>query len=295
MKVAACLIARNEARFLLEWMAYNLVLGFDEILIYDNESVDETRQLVGHARKVDPRIRYFAWPDIPGRAPQLRAYNHALRHSDADWIAFIDADEFIVLREHDRIGDFLAGFDDSTGGVGLHWRIFGSSGHRTYSDDLVIRRFVRCAAGFETFVKSIVRRNAVANIRVHFARLSSGTYVAANGEPVEAGRRIKPVPTPLPAWINHYILKSVEEYQAKASRGNAHRAPDAANKRARFTPDYWDRFDRNEAEDLAIARLIPAVEIEMKRLSSPASADAAGSDREAFGAGPGIAGAYRRA
>ena len=145
MKVAVCLLARDEARGLLEWMAYNLVLGFDEILIYDNDSIDGTRQLVEHAGKVDPRIRYFAWPDIPGRAPQRRAYNHALRRSDADWIAFIDADEFIVLREHDRIGDFLARFDDSIGGVCLHWRIFGSSGHQAYANDLVIRRFARCA------------------------------------------------------------------------------------------------------------------------------------------------------
>ncbi len=275
MKVAVCLLARDEARGLLEWMAYNLLLGFDEILIYDNDSIDGTRQLVEQARKVDPRIRYIAWPDIPGRAPQRRAYNHALRRSDADWIAFIDADEFIVLREHDSIGDFLAGFDDSIGGVCLHWRIFGSSGHKTYAKDLVIRRFARCAAAYHPLVKSIVRRSAVAQMRVHFAMLSSGIYVTADGTQVEAQCQVTPIPSDLPASINHYLLKSVEEYHAKVARGEGHRAPDSPQKRAKFTPDFWDRFDRNEAEDPAIARLIPAVEAEMKRLSSPATADAA--------------------
>ena len=295
MKVAVCLLARDEGRFLLEWIAYNLVLGFDEILIYDNDSVDGTRRLVRQARKIDPRIRYFAWPDIPRRAPQRRAYNHALRRTDADWIAYIDADEFIVLREHDRIGDFLAGFDDSINGVCLHWRIFGSSGHKTYESDLVIRRFQRCAATYHPHVKSIVRRSAVAEVRVHVAKLSSGTYATADGTEVEASYSMTPIPTHHPASINHYLLKSAEEYQAKIARGEGHMAPDSPHKRAKFTPDFWDRFDRNEAEDPAIARFIPAVEIEMKRLSAPATADAAGSDREAFGAGPGIAGAYRRA
>ena len=272
MKIAVCLIARDEGRYLLEWMAYNLVLGFDEILIYDNDSIDGTRDLVRQACNADRRIRYFPWPDIPGRPPQLRAYNHALKHTDADWIAFIDTDEFIVLREHDRIGDFLAGFDDSIGAVRLHWRIFGSSGHQTFANDLVIRRFIRCAPSYDRLVKSIVRRSAVAHMRFHVAELSSGTYATAGGT---AGRRISPVPSGPPASINHYSLKSVEEYQAKVARGSADKSPGAPDRGYRYTPEYWDRFDRNEAEDLTIARLIPAVEIEMKRLGSPAAADAA--------------------
>lgn len=276
MKVAVCLLARDEARCLLEWMAYNLVLGFDEILVYDNDSIDGTRQLVEHARKVDPRIRYFAWPDIPGRAPQRPAYNHALRRSDADWIAFIDADEFIVLRQHDRIGDFLAGFDDRIGAVCLHWRIFGSSGHKTYANDLVIRRFARCAERYHPLVKSIVRRSAVAQMRVHFAMLASGICVGADGRQVEARCNIRPIPSEHPASINHYVLKSAEEYQAKVARGAGNWPLDSPRKRAKFTPDFWVRFDRNEAEDPTIARLIPAVEAEMKRLSSPLNANVAG-------------------
>ena len=267
MKVAVCLLARDEARAILEWMAYNLVLGFDEILIYDNDSVDKTRQVVEQASRADPRIRYVAWPDIPGHAPQIRAYSHALKRTDADWMAFIDTDEFIVLREHDSIKTFLAGFDDGVGAVCLNWCIFGSSGHKTYTNDLVIRRFTRCAATYHQQSKSLVRCSAVAHMGVHNAHLSSGTYADANGKWIDPRCTIRPVPSDhQAASINHYLLKSVEEYQAKAARGDSHRAPDSPQKRSRFTPDFWDTFDRNEAEDLAIARLIPAVETEMTRL-----------------------------
>jgi hypothetical protein len=112
-------------------------------------------------------------------------------------------------------------------------------------------------------------------MRPHVARLSSGIYVAADGRQVEAQCSITPIAPDHPASINHYLLKSLEEFQAKVARGEGHKAPDSPQKRSKFTPDFWDRFDRNEAEDLAIARFIPAVEIEMKRLGSPATADAA--------------------
>lgn len=300
-KIAVCLIARDEERYLLEWMAYNLVLGFDEILVYDNDSIDGTRRLVERAGEADRRIRLVPWPDVPGRPPQVAAYNHALANTDADWIAFIDADEFIVLREHDTIGEFLAGFDELAGAVCLHWRVFGSSGHATHADDLVVRRFTRCATDYNGHVKSIVRRSSMARMHIHVGKLSSGLYVDANGAQVTPTAKIQPVPSRHPASINHYVLKSAEEYQAKVVRGEGNKAPDAPDKRAKFTPDFWPAHDQNDVEDSAIARFIPALEIEMARLLSPARPVAEGRSgawrrlktlyRTALRSGPGRRGA----
>jgi glycosyltransferase involved in cell wall biosynthesis len=275
-KSAVCLIAKDEERYLLEWMAYNMVLGFDEILVYDNDSADGTRRLVEQASETDRRIRYVPWPDVPGHSPQLAAYNHALANTDADWIAFIDADEFIVLREHDTIGDFLAGFDESTGAVCLYWRLFGSSGQTAYADDLVIRRFTRCGTGSNPHVKSIVRRSCMAQMHIHVGSLSSGTYVDANGTPVTPHFKIEPIPSRHPASINHYVLKSAEEYRVKVERGEGSKAPESPYRRAKFTPEFWADHDRNEVEDAAIGRFIPALEIEMARLLQPSAPAADG-------------------
>lgn len=268
-KIAVCLIAKDERRYLLEWMAYNLVLGFDEILVYDNDSVDGTRRLVEQASEANRRIRHVPWPGMPGRSPQVTAYNHALGNTDADWIAFIDADEFIVLREHDTIGEFLAGFDEAAGAVCLHWRLFGSSGHAAYADDLVIRRFTRCDRSYNSHVKSIVRRSCMAQMHIHVGRLSSGIYVDANGAPVTPGYCVEPVPSRHPASINHYVLKSAEEYRNKVARGPGGKAPDSPDRRAKFTPEFWVDHDRNDVEDTTISRFIPALEIEMVRLLPP--------------------------
>jgi hypothetical protein len=266
-KIAVCLIARDEGRYLIEWIAYNLVLGFDEILIYDNDSIDDSRQIIEQTSEVDRRIRHIPWPDVPGLSPQATAYNHALGNTDADWIAFVDADEFIVLHEHDTIADFLSGFDESTGAVCLHWRLFGSSGHTAYTDDLVVRRFTRCAREYYHHVKSIARRSCMTQMHIHTGRLSSGTYVDATGAPVTPSHKVLPVPTRPPASINHYVLKSAEEYQAKAARGEGSKPPDSPARHAKFTPEFWARHDQNHVEDTAIARFIPALEREMARLA----------------------------
>ncbi len=60
---------------------------------------------------------------------QLTAYNHAVQNfiSPFEWAAFIDGDEFIVLRQHTTIHDFLFDFKDEVA-VSLNWYAFGHNG-----------------------------------------------------------------------------------------------------------------------------------------------------------------------
>lgn len=83
--------------------------GFTEVLVYDNDSTDGTTDLL---RALDDagELVHLPWPHLVGPRPQRLAYEHARRHSDADWIAFFDADEFLVLRQDAGIADFLARF-----------------------------------------------------------------------------------------------------------------------------------------------------------------------------------------
>lgn len=276
--VAACLIAKDEGRYLAEWLAYYSLLGFDEILVYNNASSDNTAAIVKRASANDPRIRHIPWPDIPGRAPQVPAYNNALRRTRADWIAFVDADEFIVLKEHDSIHDFLAGFDEDTGAVCINWLLFGSSGHENYVDDLVIRRFTRCAAPdyiLNGIVKSIVRPSAARHMHAHAPVLTRGRYCLSDGRATGLHRFAKAdAIAHHPAQINHYVVKSNEEYRAKIARGVAGKPPDAPDRTVKFTDEFWLTRDRNEAVDHSIAPMIPKVEREMRRLMANPAHDA---------------------
>jgi glycosyltransferase involved in cell wall biosynthesis len=288
-KVAACIMVKNEGQSLAEWLAYNIVLGFDEILVYDNASTDSTAAIVRRARANDSRVRYFRWPDVPGQSPQVPAYNDALQRTTADWVAFIDIDEFIVLKEHDSIGDFLADFDEDTGAVCIHWLVFGSSGHETHDDDdLVIRRFTQCARpdfSVNRHVKSIVRPSAVRRMLVHAPELSRGQYRSSNGRVITLSVFARAVPVvDHPAQINHYVLKSREEYRVKTARGGAGYAADDPDRRSKFTEQFWAEHDRNETVDYAIVPMIPKVEEEIRRLMANNARDAGSEDLRLHGA-----------
>lgn len=45
IKVVACARTRDRGRFLPEWVTYHWAMGVDEIAIYDDGSVDDTREV----------------------------------------------------------------------------------------------------------------------------------------------------------------------------------------------------------------------------------------------------------
>ena len=43
--MAACVRTKDFGRFLPEWIAYHYAIGVDEMAIYDDDSVDNTKQV----------------------------------------------------------------------------------------------------------------------------------------------------------------------------------------------------------------------------------------------------------
>src|SRR5215471_16370372 len=106
-RLAICAIVKNEYDYLLEWIAYHRVVGVDHFLIYNNcdKSDDGTTKLLQQLQK-KRIVDVVAWPDQPNwrrrnqkfNRPQIPAYYDGIARlrSKADWVAFIDVDEFIV-------------------------------------------------------------------------------------------------------------------------------------------------------------------------------------------------------
>lgn len=265
-----CLIAKNEGSYLIEWMAYYLVLGFDRLLIYDNGSTDNTREIVENAKLNDDRIEYIPWPDVKGYSPQISAYNDVISRTNTEWIAFFDADEFLVLKENDTIGEFLDKFDYSTAAITFNWLIFGSSGHERYKDDLIIRRFTRCSNSkfkFNYYIKTIVRKNAIKYMQIHTPELNYGSYKNASGQPVKLDNYVCTTAiSHSVAQINHYVLKSREEFFKKIDKGEACYPPNSNQRFTKFTDGFWDEHDRNENVDFSISKMIRPTINMMNRL-----------------------------
>jgi len=265
-------IAKNEQRSIAEWIAYHRCIGFDQIIVYDNGSTDGTASIINHISRLDSAVIYKYWPDRIGQAPQLAAYADAQQAYDAKWLAFFDIDEFLVLRHHDSVNDYLGEMKEEVGAIALNWLIFGSSGQIQPGVGLVMDRFVKCASrrhGKNLFCKTIVRSAAVAKMSVHTATLNWGYYAASTGRRTSMMSDAKTSAVCHDgAQLNHYLLKSWEEFKEKRERGNAARAPAARdkfshrgnslrrpNKRSKDPNDeYWIRHDLNSRTNLAILR-----------------------------------------
>jgi hypothetical protein len=145
-------------------------------------------------------------------------HNDTIRNFDTNWIARIDIDEFIVLKQHRDINEFLEPYKEF-GGVGINWRIFGTSGHIKKPEGLVRDNYTwrfpdDCGVlnGGNSHLKTIIRREFC--IAVHHAHFCRSTRPIVNEDfqvcvdAWTASSRTKAV-------INHYLTKSIEEWDVK--------------------------------------------------------------------------------
>ena len=263
MRVGIAAIVKNEAPYLREWIAFHREIGVTDFFIADNDSTDGTEELL----KDLARKKHIVRLRVPGIAKQVPAYNHILLKFGArcDWLAFIDADEFL-LPESGNVTGYLETLTDKTiGAVTVSWAIYGSSGHETRTDGLVIERFTRRGrqqAFRNRLCKSIVRPYAIVKMSgAHRAVMKEGFIeVTSDGVPTDPSVLLSDSP---PVWVgirlNHYIIKSREEYITnKQPRGMADRD-------VRRGPDFFKAHDLNFVSDPMPARLVAATKKRMIR------------------------------
>lgn len=263
-----CVLVKDEAHCILEWIAYHKALGFDRIVLYDNESEPAQSELIRALGRAG-EIVYRYWPRI-GEQPQRTAYADALAQARTEWIGFLDSDEFLVLKQDRFLRAFLERFSPEHSAVVINWRIFGSGGQRRFAPGLVIERFTQCAAeDFDTnrHVKTIARVRAVKATHAHCCELTEGAIVDARGEPVEIkDLTFTRTPSLSLAQVNHYVIKSAEEYSWKARRGRSDLPDGHPEKYAKYTDDVFAWHDRNEEVDESALRMVGWTRWEMHRL-----------------------------
>jgi Glycosyl transferase family 2 len=253
-RIALCAIVRNEIRSLVEWLAHHKALGFTEVLIYDNESTDGTTEAL-IALDEAGELLHLPWPHSVGDRPQRLAYEHARKNCEADWIAFFDADEFLVLHEDVRIGDFLARLAPDVSAVAVNWIVFSSGGQQNYRAAPVMERFTDAlpeGAAQNRTVKAIGRRERLAGTGIHRVSVAEGRYVMPSGrDAVFGGLTAVVAPEVSVAALHHYAVKSAEEFAEKRARGHANsQFPD--QKRAKLDSRLAE-FDAGGVQNLDLA------------------------------------------
>lgn len=265
LAIVTCI--KNEGEDLVEWLCFHRHIGVSRFVIYDNLSTDATQRILSSVPFRDEIIvRRIARP-----SPQKAAFADAVqRFRDVlDWVAFIDGDEFIVPLGDTPLVEKLVELEASgVDGFGIHWRIFGSSGHETRPAGLVTESFTRRAIDrhdANKHVKSILRLSKVETmVTQHYFR-TSGTYLLDDGSqpPADFVGRASQASYEQGFAVHHYITKSHEQCLAKISRGRP--KPSWSGKKYR-PPSYWSSYDRNDMEDVRAAEVIAPIRDEVLRL-----------------------------
>ena len=165
----------------------------------------------------------------PSNRTQLYVYDYCIEHfrHQHTWIAFIDIDEFLILRDA-AAGTSLPAFlrqYEGYGGLAVHWRVFGSSGHVVRPEGSLLGSFHRCLPADQEHnqhVKTIANTRHVVHVGLdphHFVYQPPYTAVNELGLPVLGARGVHPTTDRIA--LHHYALKSLQEYEAKMARGSA--------------------------------------------------------------------------
>ena len=226
MKIAIIAIAKNEELYINEWINYHLNLGFDNIIICDNDD-----ELILPSIVTDNRVIIEDYTGIYG--VQQMAYQQSFRKykEQYDWILLIDIDEFLVLDKHKDVKEFLSSFDDNVDCIKLCWK------HFTDNEELDVidgnyNVFDRFKTVIETnrdnFVKQFIKTSSIDDDiieRIHQHDILSHkiTTVDSLGNKCHMNRMLNKVVYGN-AWVNHYKTKTIGEFiRQKYFRGGPNR------------------------------------------------------------------------
>ncbi|GHV82027.1 hypothetical protein AGMMS49991_05850 [Spirochaetia bacterium] len=217
-------IARNEAPYISEWIEYHKLVGVEKFYIYDNKSDDNLKEVLNSYIEDGTVIyTYFPGDGKPGFTQQHLCYIDAIRNykHQTRWLAIIDLDEFIVPVKDKTITDFLKDFTFYSQII-MRWIIYGSSGHKTKPDGLVIENYKNRADESDTrWTKVIVNPRSVMAPKTH-ACFVCGFTVDENKHIVKPEKFMdtnRPDLSMDKIRINHYYTKSLEEYLNKGKHG----------------------------------------------------------------------------
>lgn len=210
MKLALVCIAKNEDNYIKEWVSYHKKLGFDDIFIFENNWKSNIIENNVITIKFD------------GEVKQISAYNTFIDRfkSDYDWVLFIDVDEFVVLKKHKNIKEFIKDYQNVENGLAINWVLFGHNNHDTVINNnySVLERFTKRQNGVNQHTKTFLKlkNHGLIMVDPHHPNV-----MLRDTNFNEVNTALNPNGTTDIIQLNHYFCKTLEEFTKKIDRGRA--------------------------------------------------------------------------
>jgi len=219
---------KQDNEYLIEFTDHYLKLGFDKIVFLDNNDDDSIKpsdvlmdyMVVDRVEMIDYRNMNFD--------DTLFKYSFYCNY-DFAWVLFADDDEFLELRKHASIREFLASFNADATKILFNNRHYGDNNQIFYKPGNVMDRFPEPLpldlsmpgdSGpivHNSAIKSIIKKKQAEEIRVTSHCLIDDTpHYNADNQIVELEHGLWRVSneniTYETACIKHYCTKSLEEF-----------------------------------------------------------------------------------
>jgi hypothetical protein len=269
MKYLMITSMRNEAPYILEWLAYHSSIGVDGFLVYSNDCNDGTDAMLDRLDALGV-LTHVRNDKITQAGVQWSALKRADKHpmrTEAEWILFADADEFVNVKAGaGHLDDLLAACPDATA-FALMWQMFGNDGRIEIEDLPVIDQFTKCAR-FPCYVpltssmfKTLFKNDgSYEKLGVHRPKkrverdISKIQWVNGSGHALgphyvdQASFTYGPVGGIDLVCLNHYSVKSAKAFLAKTQRG----LPNRSDKKIDLS--YWVDRNFNQVDNVSIQR-----------------------------------------
>ncbi|MDG2339593.1 MAG: glycosyltransferase family 2 protein [Paracoccaceae bacterium] len=287
MKITAVTCVKNEGPFLLEWIAFNRLLGVTDFLFYSNDCTDGTDEILD-ALAARGGVTHLPNP-AQGRNYQMEALKNAAQQNivrDADWVWIADVDEFLNIHVGDHTLPALIDACGDPHAISATFQFMANSGIEEFNDSPVIEQFnlshnpdiwndetaqevktlirkdfpLHYYGAHRPFFRSILSKN-----RRPDWKDGSGRDVPHKFKIAENKRRIRKFPTKGVrefATLNHYALRSLDSYLVKNDRGDVNR------ENRNFDDTYWRERNDQSWEDTSIHRYLPDLNTALATLKS---------------------------
>ncbi len=142
--IAICIIAKQENRYIKEFVDYYRKLKINKIFLYDNNDINGEyfEDILSNYIKsnfveiIDYRGKY---------KPQFQAFNDCyVKNEYFNWIAFYDADEYLYIQNYSNINKFLSLSQfKNCSSILINWKYYGDNDKLYYEQKPLQQRFTK--------------------------------------------------------------------------------------------------------------------------------------------------------
>ena len=227
LKILLCTIAKQENKYITEFVEHYQKMKIKQIIIYDNNDIKgETFDKILKKYINNNFIKIINFRGF--KQPQIIALNNCYEkyNKNFDWIAFYDIDEFLYINNYTNLNSFLSlSKFRKCQGILINWKYYGDNDTLYYKPQPLKQRFIKVfptknlksRKQYYSAAKTIVK----GGLKIKWGLLPHFIKNIINCRP--DGKIIKNYFSPPQysiAYLKHYITKSTEEFIERINRGD---------------------------------------------------------------------------